>query len=194
MRNVVYVWSKFFFMNLESATKNCSCTSLFYQNIKTILFVIFLFQFENGLYAQQIERSVIASSGSRFQNASLFMDYTIGEVFTSTLTNSSIKATLGFHQFVRTKQISGPVSVEIEENPFELVSLYPNPSNSTITIVLSSFLHSNYSIYDLNGRLILTKDIDDKTFSFDVSHLSVGTYTVEITSSSTTIHIPFIKN
>jgi hypothetical protein len=51
-----------------------------------------------SLQAQSIERQVIGSSGTSFSNASVQLDFTVGELVVSTLTDGSTILTQGFHQ------------------------------------------------------------------------------------------------
>jgi hypothetical protein len=52
----------------------------------------------SALYAQQLTPTVIASTGASFQSAEFNLDYTLGETFITTLSNSSTILTQGFQQ------------------------------------------------------------------------------------------------
>ncbi len=64
--------------------------------------------------------------------------------------------------------------------------LFPNPTKSTINIHLAEGIHSKavIEIYDINGKLLLVKEISSGTTSIelDVSHLPSGVYGCRLTS------------
>ena len=64
------------------------------------------------------------------------------------------------------------------------IILYPNPANQTVNIsVTQASGNANVSIFDINGRLILTKEISlDTTTSLDVSQVTSGVYLVQVTA------------
>ena len=64
------------------------------------------------------------------------------------------------------------------------IILYPNPTTQTVNIsVTSASGAANVSVFDINGRLIITKEISlDATTSLDVSQVSTGVYLVQVTA------------
>ncbi|MDG1501704.1 MAG: T9SS type A sorting domain-containing protein, partial [Ulvibacter sp.] len=64
------------------------------------------------------------------------------------------------------------------------IILYPNPANQTVNIsVTQASGNANVSIFDINGRLIITKEISlDTTTSLDVSQVKSGVYLVQVTA------------
>ena len=64
------------------------------------------------------------------------------------------------------------------------IILYPNPANQTVNIsVTQASGNANVSIFDINGRLIITKEISlDTTTSLDVSQVTSGVYLVQVTA------------
>jgi molybdopterin-binding protein len=120
-----------------------------------------------------VSRDVFGSAGTEFSNANMQTSFTIGETFTSTLTNSEIH-TLGFQQ---TKQSA--VSV-VELNNVE-VGLYPNPADDQITFISSLEEPFSYQVYDVSGRLILEGRHQQSMLSLNVSNLVEGKYFFEYT-------------
>lgn len=135
-----------------------------------------------------VSRDVFGSSGTEFSNSNMQTSFTIGETFTSTLTNSEIH-TLGFQQ---TNQSA--VSV-VELNNVE-VGLYPNPADDQITFISSLEEPFSYQVYDVSGRLILEGRHQQSMLTLNVSNLVEGKYFFEytldnqqtITTSFITIH------
>lgn len=66
-----------------------------------------------------------------------------------------------------------------------LFDVYPNPFNSTVTIKGSFEGILTYYIYDISGRLILTKNLNsNKSFDIDLNLLESGTYILSIENGS----------
>ena len=66
-----------------------------------------------------------------------------------------------------------------------LVSIYPNPIQSTLNIEFNgkSTLKKTISIYDVNGKLLVAKSSASDT-RIDVKQLTAGTYLIKITDES----------
>ncbi len=64
------------------------------------------------------------------------------------------------------------------------IVLYPNPANQTVNISVASVSGAaNVSVFDINGRLIITKEISlDTTATLDVSQATSGVYLVQVTA------------
>lgn len=118
-----------------------------------------------------ISRDVFGSAGTEFSNTNIQVSFTIGETFTSTLTNTEIH-TLGFQQ---TNQSA--VSV-IELSNVE-IGLYPNPANNQITFVSSLDEPFTFKVFDVTGRIILEGSHQQTILTLDVSNLVEGKYFFE---------------
>ncbi|MDY8138288.1 PQQ-dependent sugar dehydrogenase [Aquimarina sp. 2201CG5-10] len=71
--------------------------------------------------------------------------------------------------------------LNISENDFPSLSIYPNPTDNNITIDFNKKI-SSIAIYDLKGKLIQQETINPKDqHIIDVSFLSSGFYIVKIT-------------
>lgn len=85
----------------------------------------------------------------------------------------------------------------VDENESDkTISIYPNPSNSFVTIEgenLSNFQH--VELRDVTGRLIFVEKVSGSTMKFDVSNLADGNYIVHIfgTSKTTTRKIQVVR-
>lgn len=76
------------------------------------------------------------------------------------------------------------------------ISIYPNPSTGLFTISNADKIIEKLEIYDISGKIILTKNnfsIQNET-SFDISNASTGIYFVKITSDNQTSIKKIIKN
>ena len=72
-------------------------------------------------------------------------------------------------------------SIGFEETTFE-VKVYPNPVMDELKIQRFGLAHENFelSIFDMNGRLLLKQELFDFQQTLNVSHLPVGTYSLQI--------------
>ena len=64
------------------------------------------------------------------------------------------------------------------------IVLYPNPAKQTLNIsVTQASGIANVSVFDINGRLMITKEISlDTTSILDVSQITSGVYLVQVTA------------
>ncbi len=61
------------------------------------------------------------------------------------------------------------------------ISVYPNPTNNTITIQASTYQEgSPYSITDHAGRQVLSGIIKNNKTAVDIRHLAEGIYFVQV--------------
>lgn len=73
------------------------------------------------------------------------------------------------------------------------VNLYPNPTNGTLNIDLNNLTNVSVSIYDINGRVILNKDLSGNENSVDLSNFQTGMYLFKIKSSEGEINKKVVK-
>ncbi|MBK6836586.1 MAG: T9SS type A sorting domain-containing protein [Bacteroidetes bacterium] len=90
--------------------------------------------------------------------------------------------------------INTPIGLnENTSSKFELMNLYPNPSNSTATIRFSSPKSSvvKLSVYNTLGKAVMIKTIDSKQgendFNLNVKDLSSGIYICSLESEGKTL-------
>ena len=65
----------------------------------------------------------------------------------------------------------------------ESISVYPNPTNSIVTIKCNNSMQS-VQLYDVQGRLLQTQIINNQTTTVDLSQQSSGIYFVKVTSEN----------
>lgn len=69
-------------------------------------------------------------------------------------------------------------------NPTEL-SIFPNPSSTSITISTNNILNSTLRLYDIAGRLVLSSTIINDNTILDLSFLDKGTYFLFVSGYTT---------
>lgn len=65
----------------------------------------------------------------------------------------------------------------------EQISIYPNPTNGQLTITSEDNEIHFLRLYSINGKLLKSESVDKSTINLDISHLSKGTYFLQITTS-----------
>jgi uncharacterized protein (TIGR02145 family) len=69
----------------------------------------------------------------------------------------------------------------------ESIALYPNPTNSIFTFIVSkNFIKSSYSLKNITGKEVLSGKIEKEANTIDISNLEKGVYFMQIENSSTT--------
>jgi hypothetical protein len=81
---------------------------------------------------------------------------------------------------MRTGTVTIVKSIANEQLP--VVNIYPNPASQQLTIEGSNI--TGIRLNDLNGKTVLQKKIDGKTFVLDISHLAPGIYIAEVTTQN----------
>ena len=67
-----------------------------------------------------------------------------------------------------------------------VMSLFPNPASTVVTISVEMEGNVTLSIVDMNGRTVYTKQGSDHSFSVDVSAMAKGAYFVRIVGEQST--------
>ena len=73
-------------------------------------------------------------------------------------------------------------NLSIAENTLNLVQIYPNPTQSSVTIQIPTMLsgESKIDLFDMQGRTILSKENNQQTTQLDLSNLTDGIYFIAI--------------
>ncbi len=90
-----------------------------------------------------------------------------------------------------TQDITVDGCASIDENQLNSVSVYPNPTNDKLFIVLNGDF--NFEILDTRGRLIETGS-GSNSIELNTSNYTVGVYFVKVTSESLNTTIRVVKN
>jgi len=126
-----------------------------------------------GLLAQQ----VVATSGGTLSNSNGSISYTIGEGVAQTLTQGNIALTQGFHQTT----LSVKIISELKDLDFS-VSVSPNPASDLLKIKVTKDNVSGlqFLLLDINGKLILQKNLEGNETTVSVNQLIEGLYILMI--------------
>ncbi len=135
-----------------------------------------------------IQNQVMASSGDHFENSQLAIDFTLGEPFTATLDNGSNLCTQGFHQ---PEKASG---ASLSESELQSISLYPNPFQTTVTLLDPKGWCSQLEVYDVFGKQVASMAVSNVLTTVSLSKLANGNYHVFLTGENqTSVRYSLIK-
>jgi hypothetical protein len=67
------------------------------------------------------------------------------------------------------------------------INIYPNPNNGGFIIETNSSSKQTVQVYDVNGKIVLSQIINEKT-NIDASSLNKGVYNICITSDEGTVN------
>jgi type 1 fimbria pilin len=126
--------------------------------------------------SQSLTPQVIASSGNSFSSGSAQIEFTIGEVATTSLTAGGNTMTQGFHQ----PEIS--YSSLQDFNDAYQFTLYPNPTEQFITVQSSIDDTKQIRLYDAVGKEIMITPVFNDRITVDLQTLAAGSYVFYITT------------
>ena len=131
-----------------------------------------------SMHAQALSPEVIATAGKSFSTPTETLDFTIGEMMSSSLTDGNITLAQGFHQ-------PSILFVSIEKPDPEIsFRLYPNPTEQFITIESAKEDILQIRIYDSAGKAVETTAFFRNKITIDLQTLISGYYIMAISNAS----------
>lgn len=73
------------------------------------------------------------------------------------------------------------------------VNVFPNPAKDFLTVELTDYTEGVLTLTDINGKVLLTKNLKEKVSKIDISYLSAGLYNVQIQSENKLISKKIVK-
>jgi len=159
---------------------NSKIMNPYLRNLTTVLCLFFI---GNVAGAQTLSRTSVDSQGGTYTTPQLILTFAIGEAVGDVLANTANNSifTTGF--------IHPEADVALVlANSAKSLALYPNPTNGgTVKLAFNHVPDGVYivNIYDANGKLLQTQQVNYTSSSFyylplDVSHYSGGTYFIQV--------------
>jgi hypothetical protein len=139
---------------------------------KTVLMLFSLFT-TISVAAQE----VVATQGDSYSNASGNIDFTIGEVIINTGTDGANYLTQGFHQ-----TNLNVLGVEAHTSNYEAI-IFPNPTEDVLNIRTSKFEDVTYTLYDVQGKLLIQNKLFAEQTPIQLAHLAAGSYSLVLNNS-----------
>jgi hypothetical protein len=162
------------------------------QNKKIKMFAVLLIGFgPTALQAQE----VIPASGSHASGSGGSVNYTIGQVFYKNNTGTNGYSLTGGAQ--QPFEISVVTGIEQAKNINLEFLVYPNPTSSFIMLKIEGEVRSQISaiLYDINGKLLEIKTLNEKTTEIPMTNQIPGIYFLNIRQNNKVIKIfKIIKN
>jgi hypothetical protein len=155
------------------------------RSLTTIIALIF----SVGLYAQQ----TVPATGGDATGAGGSSSYTVGQVVYTTNTGSTGSVAQGVQQ---PYEIYTSVGIEVTEINLELVA-YPNPTNNELTLNIGNYNNEklSYQLYDMQGKLLDSKQVVNISTTIVMQDLPVSTYLLNILDNKSLIKtFNIIKN
>ena len=149
--------------------------------MKTQLLVFFIVFSSLSGFCQSLDLEVIASAGKSSQNLNFQLDWTIGEVITTTISSEDYILSQGFHQ--PNLIIS---SIGLSDFPGLSVSIYPNPATEVVSVKLSSFGEDDriIELIDMSGRICFYEQSNAQEIEINLLGFEKGLFFLRIHDSN----------
>ena len=117
------------------------------------------------------------------EKGAILVDAVVGDGYITVSVKDDFCAVFGYQ--ARSYCINVQLPVDITELNSDGISIFPNPFNSEITIRIEHSGKSELSIFDIQGRKIVSKIIDSIESVHDFQQLENGMYVVSIAALET---------
>jgi hypothetical protein len=74
------------------------------------------------------------------------------------------------------------------------VKVFPNPTKDVLNIELADTQNAQLTITDINGKILLIKDLTDKSSKISIAHLSKGLYNAQIQAGGKSVSKKIVIN
>ena len=147
------------------------------RSLTTIIALIF----SVGLHAQE----TVPATGGDATGAGGSSSYTVGQVVYTTNTGTNGSVAQGVQQ---PYEISISVGIEVTAINLELVA-YPNPTNNALTLNIGNYNNEKltYQLYDMQGKLLDSKQVVNSSTTIGMQDLPVSTYLLNVLDNNALI-------
>jgi len=134
-----------------------------------------------GLHAQE----TVPATGNDATGTGGSSSYTVGQVVCATNTGSNGSVAQGVQQ---PYEISTSVGIEVTEINLELVA-YPNPTNNSLTLNIGNYNNEKltYQLYDMQGKLLDSKQAVNSCTTIGMKDLPTSTYLLNVLDNNSLI-------
>lgn len=149
--------------------------------LKYICSILLLMQFSiSTTQAQSLKNETIASAGTKSTAGNgTVLKWTLGELIVGKL-NGGSGGSLGHgHQIIHIQQT---IAVENIKGLSVELNVYPNPTTAAIHIQVEDLPQNplQVQLFDLNGKQLITTQLQENSTILSVEHLPNGTYILNI--------------
>ena len=156
---------------------------------KTITSVAFLLLGLGGLHAQE----TVPATGGDATGSGGSSSYSVGQVVYTTNTGTNGSVAQGVQQ---PYEISIAAGIEVTEINLELIT-YPNPTNNALTLNIGNYNNEvlTYQLYDMQGKLLDSKQVVNNNTTIGIQNLPTSTYLLNVLGNNALIKtFRIIKN
>jgi hypothetical protein len=109
-------------------------------------------------------------------------NYTVGHVFYSTNTSTTGGVSQGVQQAFEFQTLSNPGLTTVKVTAVS----YPNPTKDFITLKITDTAINNlrYTLFDVNGKAIVSDVIATSSTQIQMKHLSTGAYVLKVSQKN----------
>ena len=127
-----------------------------------------------AVYAQE----VVSTAGSHGETTSGSLSWTVGEPVIETITDGTNTLTQGFQQ----SKLTVTAVYELPGLDFT-ISVFPNPASDFLTVKVEKndrLTGLMYHLYDINGKLLLRKQLEGNETTISLKHFKPSTYILKV--------------
>ena len=138
-------------------------------------------------------QEAIPATGSEATGSGGTVSYTVGQVVYTTNTGTNASVAQGVQQ---PYEISTSVGIEVTEINLELIT-YPNPTNNALTLNIGNYNNEvlTYQLYDMQGKLLDSKQVVNNNTTIGMQNLPTSTYLLNVLGNNALIKtFRIIKN
>ena len=139
--------------------------------------LLFLFSLQLS-YSQEI----VPSTGGDATGAGGTSSFTVGQVFYTSNTSSTGSVSQGVQQAFEIQTLSNPGLLTVQLTAVT----YPNPTTDYVVLKITDTALENlqYSLFDLNGKTIVSKKITTSSTEINTRNFSIGMYLLKLTKKN----------
>ena len=141
-------------------------------------FIAFLLLFTQLFYGQQ----TIPASGGEATGTGGTSSFTVGQVFYTTNASSTGSVSQGVQQAFEFQTLSNPGLLTAQLKAIT----YPNPTTDYVVLKITDTALENlqYTLFDLNGKIIASKKITTTSTQIIMKNSSIGMYLLKLTKKN----------
>jgi hypothetical protein len=154
-----------------------------------ILTTLITLIFSVGLHAQE----AVPATGGDATGAGGSSSYTLGQVVYTTNTGSNGSVAQGAQQ---PYEISTSLGIEVTEISLEMIA-HPNPTNNALTLNIGNYNNEKltYQLYDMQGKLLDSKQVVNSSTTIGMQDLTTNTYLLNVLDNNSLIRtFRIVKN
>lgn len=150
--------------------------------MKKYSITIALLLFSQIVFGQSVIRSVISSQGASLSSTSYQVDFTLGQLSTTTISSDELMVNQGFQDLIQ--DLENTTNITDGNSTLSNHSLYPNPAREQILLKLQDQgVAYEYEIINSLGNKI-SEGVLTNEHSFDISQYPIGLYFLRLKSST----------